>query len=267
MKNLPDGMDTKAFMYHYETRYSVMTALKEKDILVPFEFDYSKKEFRKYFDIMAEKKHKKAYALFYSKLEEKIGKNDIKLSMDWEAFMHSDYIHAQIQEKLKIRDADTIENIVSALYSKDLANFRELVYLPKISEKIEKMNFKREDFLDGAQASSYGDDAIKLLYIPPFALSISMISLLLNVITVFAMFLTLVNIPRVIGNTLKIILVTLMVAVPIYYKAQTVNTNLLHQTSTKGKIYLNFMAWISYYEKQNYLLHEKKILPDATRFL
>jgi len=142
-----------------------------------------------------------------------------------------------------------------------------MVYLPRISEEIEKVNFNNEDFLDGGKASSYGDDAIKLLYIPPFALSISMISLLLNVITVFGMFLVLFNIPHIIGDTLKIVLVTLMVAIPIYYKYETINANLLKQTSTGAKIYINFLAWVSYYEKKNSYLHEKKILPPLAKFL
>ena len=261
LKNLPDGMSVEEFMYHYETRYSVMSKLKEKDILVPYEFNYSFKEFEKYFKIMSSKKHQIAYDKFYTKLETEIGENDIKLSMNFKEFLHSDYIVEELKIRLDIEDLVQIQNILAALYTKDLANFRAMVYLPVIKDKIEAMNFKEEDFKDCEKAAIYGEDAIKLLYVPPFALSISMIALLLNTITVFGMLMTLFRVSTPVSRSLKIILVTLMVAVPLYYKEETVNNNLLNQTTPKAKAYINFLAWVSYYEKQNSLLHERNVLP------
>ncbi len=261
LKNLPENMNVEGFMYHYETRYSVMSKLKEKDILVPYEFDYSLKEFKKYFKIMSSKKYEFAYDKFYTKLEEKIGENDIKLSMDFKEFLHSDYIVSQLKSRLETEDKEQIQNILDALYTKDLANFRAMVYLPVIKDKIEAMNFKEEDFKDCEKAAIYGEDAIKLLYIPPFALSISMIALLLNIITVFGMLMTLFRVSHTVADSLKIVLVTLMIVGPLYYKAETVNNHLLNQTTPKAKVYINFLAWISYYEKQNSLLHESNILP------
>ena len=261
LTNVPYGLDIWAFMYHYETRYNVMKKLKENDIHVPYDFNYSLDEFAQYFKVMSVKKHHLAYDKFYTKLDDELGVNDIKLSMDYKEFIYSKYIYQEIQNKLQGMEEKDIQNILKALHSKDLANFRQMVYLPKISKKVEAMDFVEEDFQNCGSASCYGDNAIKLLYIPPFALSISMIALLLNIITVFGMIFRLVNLPNFISDTLKISLVVSILLVPLYYKEQTIKKELLNQTTMEARVYLNFLAWISYYEKQNSLLHEKKLLP------
>ncbi len=261
LKKFPDDMNIEEFLYHYESRYLVMKKLKGYDIDVPYDFDYSKIEFYKYFTIMATQKHLQAYDTFYTKLEEKIGKNDIKLSMNWKEFIYSDFIKTQIQKKVKIDDENSTENLLKALYSKDLSNFRDLVYRPYISDKVKEMSYNKEDFEDSAVASVYGDDAIKLLYIPPFALSISIIALLLNIFTVFAMISLLIRMPFLLRFILKTAFISSIFIVPIYYKTDTINANLLNQPTKETKLYLNFLVWISYYQKQNSLLHEKNILP------
>lgn len=261
LKKFPDAMNIEEFLYHYESRFLVMKKLNEYDILVPYDFNYSAIEFYKYFTIMAEQKHQEAYETFYTRLEKKIGKNDIKLSMNWEEFIYSDFIKMQIQTKVELDDAQSTKNLLKALYSKDLSNFRELVYKPYISNQVKEMSYNKEDFRDGAVASSYGDDAIKLLYIPPFALSISIIALLLNMFTVIGMLMLLVRLPFFLRFVLKITLIASIIFVPMYYKTDTINANLLKQPTEETKMYLNFLAWISYYQKHNSLLHESNLIP------
>lgn len=262
LKKYPDGMRIKDFLYHYESRYVIMQKLQEYDILVPYTFDYSAKEFYKYFSIMSDKKHKIAYDLFYKKLEENIGHNDIKLSMDYKEFIYSTYIKRQIQEKLEIRDEKNTQNLLKALESKDLANFKDMVYFPFIREQVDEMTYDKEQFKDAGVASQYGDDAIKLLYIPPIALSISIVALLLNIFTVIGMFLVLMRFPRELRIVLKTSLVLIVLAVPMFFKAETINTHLLQQSTPKAQVYINFLAWISYYQKNNTLIHEESILPQ-----
>lgn len=262
LKKFPDGMNIEDFLYHYESRFLVMKKLNEYDILVPYDFNYSAIEFYKYFTIMAAQKHTLAYETFYTKLEEKIGENDIKLNMNWEEFIYSDFIKFQIQKKVNLDDEESTKNLLTALYSKDLSNFRELVYRPYISEQVKEMSYDKEDFKDGAIASAYGDDAIKLLYIPPFALSISIIALLLNMFTVLGMFMLLLRMPFALRFLVKLSLIVSIAMVPLYYKTDTINANLLQQPTEETRMYLNFLAWISYYQKNNSLLHESGILPE-----
>ncbi|MDF1874300.1 hypothetical protein JHD48_00975 [Sulfurimonas sp. SAG-AH-194-I05] len=257
LHNLPPNLGVKDFMYHYEVKYVVMKKLQENDILVPFDFNYSYEEFIQYFKIMAAKKYAKAYALFYEKLEKEIGVNDIRLDMDYSNYIYSGYIQTKIQEKLPDLNEEDITNTLDALNSKDLASFRSMVYLPKISEQVKFMNFEKDDFLDGGNAEHYGDDAIKLLYIPPFALALSMIGLLLNALTVLSMTMTLLMFPSKLQFILKYALIFSITLIPISHKNENVNTNLLQQSTTNAQLYLNFLAWISYFEKNNSDLHEK----------
>ncbi len=262
LKKFPDGMNIEEFLYHYESRYLVMKQLNEYEILVPYDFNYSKIEFYKYFTIMAAQKHRLAYDTFYERLQKKIGINDIKLSMDWKEFIYSDYIKTKLEEKIDLDDKESTNNLLLALDSKDLSNFRELVYRPYISKQLKEMSYNKEDFKDGAVASTYGDDAIKLLYIPPFALSISIIALLLNIFTVMGMLMLLFRLPFFARFIMKTGLLVSIAMVPMYYKTNTINANLLHQPTEETRTYLNFLAWISYYQKHNTLLHESDVLPD-----
>jgi hypothetical protein len=257
IKDLPAGLSFEEFKNHYEVKLIVMQKLKENDILVPYEFDYSHEQFVQYFKAMSSKKRKKAYDYFYTKLEDKIGKNDIGLGMNYKDFIHSDYIKKQITKSLDSTDDTTTSRILKALLSKDLASFRNMVYLASINDKVQPMIYEKEDFLDSQTACKAGDDAIKLLYIPPFALSISIIALLLNIVTVFGMLLALLSNEKKITNSLRIVLLVLILIIPLYYKEKSVNNHLLNQSTADAKTYLNFLAWISFYEKANSALHEK----------
>ena len=257
IKNLPSGLSFDEFKNHYEIKLIVMQRLKENDILVPYEFDYSHEQFVQYFKAMSSKKREQAYNFFYTKLEDKIGKNDIELRMNYEEFVHSNYIKKQITKSLDTVDEVTTKRILNALISKDLASFRNMVYLEGINDKVQPMVYEKKDFMDKQLACRAGDDAIKLLYIPPFALSISIIALLLNIVTVFAMLLALVTDNKIITRSVRVGLLIMILMTPVYYKEKSVNNNLLNQSTTEAKTYLNFLAWISFYEKANSSIHEK----------
>lgn len=143
------------------------------------------------------------------------------------------------------------------MYSKDLANFRKIVYLPKIKDKVSEMMYKENDFNDGNIASQKGDDAIKLLYIPPFALSVSILALLLNTFTIFGMVLSILNIPAKVLNGLKAGFILVVILIPIFSSYDSFDNKLIKQSTTsETQTYLDFLSWISYYEKVNSELHE-----------
>jgi len=251
--NLPFGLSVKEFMYNDETKLTVMKQLKKNDILIPYEFDYSYKQFRKYFKVMASKKINKAYKSFYFKLNEELGKNDIKLNMNYKQFIYSDYIKNKIKQKIPNED---IDNMLKALYSKDLANFKKIIYLPKVVDKVNEMMYKKEDFKDGAIVSKKGDEAIKLLYIPPFALSVSIIAILLNIITVFSMLLSITSLNNKVINSLKIGLILFIILLPSFSSYDGFDNKMIKKVSnTELKTYISFLNWISYYETKNAEFH------------
>lgn len=257
MNGLPNGLDAKGFFNHFIVKTQVAEKLKEKGIAIPEDFDYSYNQFKKYYQIAITKETNKAPKIFYKKLEDEIGQNDLKLDFTWEDFIQSKYIKDQIKTKLNTNNNQDVENMVKALKSKDLANFKKLVYLPKVIEKIEERRYKEVDFLDGGKAEKDGDDAIKLLYIPPFALAISIIALLLNMVTVIGLLLEYSN--KVSKKTIlgiKVAIFTAIIMLPIVSSYNGFNNELISQAATDNvKIYLEFLNWISFYEIFNTNLH------------
>jgi len=255
---LPRGLKFKEFIYHDETKRKVRKELKKQDILIPYDFDYSYKQFRRYFNIMASKKHNESFSKFYEELKKEIGSNDLKLSMVWKEYIYSDFIKKQIEKKLKLEKPEDLKNILKSLYSKDLGNFKRFVYLPPIKEKIEEQRYSKNDFHDGNKAEQDGDDAIKLLYIPPFALAVSIIALLLNILTVLSMILMLfTKYSSLKIRSIQFLSMLLLIILPFIFGSNTfINNEIISQIESESiQSYLKFLEWINFYEKINYPLH------------
>ena len=100
------------------------------------------------------------------------GENDLALNVKWYGFIYSQYIKSKIENYLGVIEAEDIKNAQRVLLSKDLGNFRRYIYQPKIKQAMSEIKYDKSDFLDGAVADVDGDEALKLLYIPPFALAL-----------------------------------------------------------------------------------------------
>jgi len=98
--SLPVNLSAKQFFNQLKVKSEVAKQLKKDGILIPKDFNYSYAQFKKYYNIMSIKKYNKAPKQFYKKLKANIGKNDLKLSDDWNRFMRSKFIHSKISEKL-----------------------------------------------------------------------------------------------------------------------------------------------------------------------
>jgi hypothetical protein len=251
---LPRGLSQRKFANNLDVKIEVANKLKQEDIKIPVDFNYSFKEFKVYYNIAMMKKINSAPKTFYNKLERKIGRNDLKLNMDWTSFIHSNYIKSKIIAKV---GSDDIQTIIKVIESKDLANFKKMIYLPKIVKKIEEeYEYKKDDFLDGHKAAAKGDEAIKLLYIPPFALSVSILALLLNIVTVVGMTLNYFRVPNIAVNISKIVLLAFIIFLPFTAKDNGLDNKLIEKLSSPNlQNYLDFLNWLSYYERINYSLH------------
>lgn len=252
---LPKGLDGKAFSFHPNVKIQVAEELKKSNILIPKDFDYTYQQFRKYYKIATSKGLSDAYRQFYSKLKQRIGDNDLKLSDDWSAFVNSNYIRKKIEEKIHQGNVDTV---VRAIESTDLSNFKTMIYMPEVLKEVQKIMYSRDDFLDGEKAEQIGNDAIKLLYIPPFALFVSLVALLLNIITIIGMNFSLLGKTGTrIGTIVKSALFVLIIIMPSLVEHQGFDNNQLIQkvSNTDLDKYLQALNWMSYYEQINAGLH------------
>ncbi len=261
-KLLRNDMTAKSFFNHIKVKTEVAKRLKKDGIGIPKSFNYSYVQFKKYYNIMSTKKYNDAPKQFYKKLKAKIGKNDLKLHHSWNQFMNSKFIRAKIITALNTRNTREINNFIKVIKSKDLGNFKKMIYLPKVQNKISEMMYQKKDFLDGGKAEKHGDEAIKLLYIPPFALAISILALLLNAVTVLGMTLQSFKFNTLQVNGAKLLFIILIVSLPIVSlpmisKFNGFENKLIQKVSNPEiQTYLQFLNWISYYESINHNIHK-----------
>ncbi len=207
---------------------------------------------------MISKKYNSAPKEFYKYLQNEIGDNDIKLDFNWDQFMGSEFIRNKILSSLKPEEKGEVNSLVEVIKSKDLSKFKTVIYLPKVQNEIQEMMYKEKDFIDGGKAEIHGNEAIKLLYVPPFALAISILALLLNSVTVLGMVLQTFKISNVKVNVIKFLFISLIVSLPIISKFDGFENKLIQKVSNdEVQTYLSFLNWISYYESINYNIHDR----------
>jgi hypothetical protein len=259
MAHLPLGLNFKNFLHHDQVKLRISKQLKEKGLLIAYDFNYSYKEFKQSYDAMLTQKYNEGCEKFYKGVEKEIGANDLKLDMGWDQFMDSNYIRRKIKASLKDARKSRIDHVIAAYKTKDLGNFKPMVYLQEVKERVNSKMYSKEDFKRDSEAAQYGDDAIRLLYIPPFALSVSIIALLLNIITVAGMLLNLTTLSKLKQMMLKGALYAMIIALPLFSRYDSFNNELIKASlGDTEKIYLKFLGWISYYEIMNSSLHQKK---------
>ncbi len=253
------GLSPKEFFNKDIVKIKVSQMLKEYNILIPYDFNYSYSQFKRYYLVMTSKKRKGAYSVFYNKLTDEIGENDLKLDANWKEFIYSEYLYNKIAKDSGLNDKKDINTIQDILFLKNLGNFKERIYLPKVIKKVEKQMYTKDEFMTVEKVSLIGDDAIKLLYIPPMALSLSIVALLLNVITTFGMVMVLLNVrPKILAVFAKLTLAAVILFLPAISSQSEIDNKMLNRTTTEDmRNYIKFLGWISYWEKLNVKLHEK----------
>ena len=198
---------------------------------------------------------------FYTGMKKELGENDIKLSYTWDDFIMSKYISDKIKNGKSDFDEKTLKRMQALLISKNVGDFRSKVYLPSVEDKMEKQTYTEKEFMTLPEAMQKGDDALKLLYVPPFALGLSMVGLLLNLITVMVMISALF--PTIHKRTrliLKPILFALFIFMPYILSTSTnTNTPLIDEAlknNLKMERYVKFLEWLKYYEEINYKFYK-----------
>lgn len=236
----------------------IYDSLKQKNLNPSKNVDYTVfKNFENLFIINSNSKIKQIKNDVDDALVKKIGKNDLTLDMDFNKFTNSNFIKNKIKELIKNLNLseDYIKNVINVLNSKDKENaFKKEIYLNIIKKNniVDKYLFDENDFYNDSEAKDLGIKSIKLLYIPIFALSISLISLLLNSVTVSTLVIGKVfNLNKFIVLMMNLIIISIIIYLP-FINENNINNNLINMLSnnldSNLDFYFKFLEFISYYE-------------------
>lgn len=251
---IPSGLSSHRFRKNIHVKAKVAKKLKAKGIYIPQDFDYSYAQFKRYYIFSLSKKKELMITAFYEGMKKELGENDIKLSDSWDEFVMSRFIEKKIKKGKSDFNEQTLKNIQALLISKDIGDFREKVYLPSMQGKIKNQIYTEDDFKNLPEVMKKGDDALKLLYVPPFALALSMIALVLNLVTVMVMISMLFPAYyKKVRFYIKPVLFVLLFLVPFIFNVK-IDTPLIEESiqgNASMERYLNFLSWLQFYENIN----------------
>ena len=186
-------------------------------------------------------------------------------------FRHNtDGISPYLKEKDFLKNNKVKAKVVATLKEEGINvprnfNYSQKQYIKAYKKMIvKKFLLSKKEFNMGENAE-LGDNAIKNLYIPPFAISMSLIAGILNFVSVIGMLLFLVikinkysnTVQFFIKSSVKVLLLALLIAVPY---TQMDGSSMLKtypalkkvKESETGAKYLNLLEWIIVYEKFGY---------------
>ncbi len=176
---LPLNLSQKQYFKHPLIRQKVINQLRKEGMAVKSTFNYSKKEYiagyMKTVDNLFQEKKRK----FQQDFEKRTGMKNIKIGLSFNEFaaLYKKEIMLQYEEKKYGRV------MYQMILEGDLTGFYERLYKPMLREKYYDQAFPEEEDFE-VKLAEYGDTAIKMLYIPPFAIFMSLVAGLLNIVSV-----------------------------------------------------------------------------------
>lgn len=181
-QSLPLNLSQKQFFKHPSVRRKVVKQLRNVGINVRQNFNYSKKEYiagyMKTVDTQFQKQKRKLQNDFAGKT----GIKKVKLGLSFEQFAYQYKKEIMLQYKEKKYGRTMYQMILEG----DLTGFYERLYKPMLRAKYYDQAFPEEADFD-IKLAEYGDTAIKMLYIPPFAIFMSLVAGLLNIVSVLVL--------------------------------------------------------------------------------
>jgi len=176
------NLSQKQFLQHPKTRKRVINQLRKEGIAVKSSFNYSKKEYVAGYMKTVDGKFQINKRKLQKEFAEKTGIRNVKLGLSFEQFasMYKKEIMLQYKEKKYGRI------MYQMILEGDLTGFYDRLYKPMLRAKYYDQAFPEEKDFD-IKLAEYGDTAIKMLYIPPFAIFMSLIAGLLNIVSVVAL--------------------------------------------------------------------------------
>ena len=256
-KFLPLNLTQRQFFVHPVIRAEVVKDLRHQGIRVPSNFNYSKKQFANAYIRSLDSLFKAKKIAFQKEFAKRTGHKHIKFGLSHKQFVRlykNEIMHFYKRKDLNIAMYDMLQK-------NDLSAFYERIYKPKLRENYYDRAFPAvEDF--EVKLSKYGDQAIKMLYIPPFAITVSMIAGMLNFISLLSLILFIGLYKRnelwiVFAKTaFKLAMLITLIVLPYNYG---VKHNVLDEypllekfKQTQFAPYISLMNWLLTVESFNY---------------
>jgi len=267
-KGIPTDLSARAFYKHPIVKNMTIKKLKEHGLYVSKNFNYSKAEFASAYKNKIHRAFKSEKKKFYSQLKETTGKSlPFGLTYRQFAYRFKNDFNAEFGKKYS--------NVAyKMLLSRDSSKFYEKLYKPYFTHNnLDQYLLSREDF-EGDKNALLGDNAIKHLYVPPFAIAISLLTGILNFISVLA-FLFFIFFKLDLSSSKEFFTKTafklvLLLAFCLYPYYEVNNLNILQKYQALQKLqenetaapYIKILEWVMVYEKVTY----ETLYPPIKRF-
>ena len=199
--DMPRGMGMIEFSNQTRVREQVIAELRSKDIQVSDNLKYTNyDEFKKTLGLneSLSEEHQKAIKEFRVKFTQKTWIENISLNIkDFKSFA------MLFKDKAieKMGSEDFGNEVIIKIANQDLSDFKKMYAKQTLSQKESEIFLEEKDFApdsNNQKAKQWGDDALKMLYIPPFAIALSLITGFTNL---FCVILNIISLPFFSSNS------------------------------------------------------------------
>lgn len=180
--NLPLNLSQKQFFMHPSIRQKVVSQLRKEGINVKSTFNYSKQEYIAGYMKTVDAKFQVQKKKLQKEFAGKTGIQNVALGLTFEQFA------AQYKKEimLQYKEQEYGKIMYQMILEGDLTGFYDRLYKPMLRAKYYDQAFPEEKDFE-IKLAEYGDTAIKMLYIPPFAIFMSLVAGLLNIVSVIVL--------------------------------------------------------------------------------
>lgn len=255
--NLPLNLSQKQFFKHPMIRKRVVDKLRKEGINVKRTFNYSKQEYIAGYMKTVDTEFQKQKGVLQKDFASKTGIRNVKLGLSFDQFAAQYKKEIMLQYKEKKYGNIMFQMILEG----DLTGFYERLYKPMLRSKYYDQAFPEEEDFD-VKLAEYGDTAIKMLYIPPFAIFMSLVAGLLNIVSVIVLIIFLAfhrdgSVKMVVAKwTTKLLIFAALVYIPYNVgKNKDVLAPYTVLETFKGSVYDPYMRtlnWLLIVESINY---------------
>jgi len=254
---LPKNLSKYSFMTHPETLKAYRdNVAKNYGIVLPtdYQFNNTHKDKEVFINSYSKKvgsAQKSEILRFQKEFESKTGISNMPLDISWEQFVYK-FKPELLKNGLS---SDRADRVLESIALKQTTDFYNNIYLKEADIKLNEFMFSKNQLSRGGDKEQEAKNSLKTLFIPPFAIVLSMMVGFLNFITLLYFivgFLTgfineklacFVSSKKVIFSTL------LLVFAYFYYEAQSSNKNIENLYGWNEGIMKDFYDSIPLYGK------------------
>jgi len=214
----PKYISYDEFRNNPEIKKKLLKSLESKGIILPKNYNYSKQVFINAYKQKLKRTVQNLKKEIDDKYYSRLGIH-VKPGMTYKEFV------IQLKPRLKRDYGKYSDVLLGFLLNKSDSGFFEKFYVPYFQEeKMKEFLPDKKEFYTDKKYIKLGNESVKMLFIPPFAIIVSLLAGVLNLISLISLLLTLplnkiASKKRVliIKLSLKILLLTAFTLLPLYY--------------------------------------------------